>query len=237
MVTTDDGVRSVTQSDLDWVLDVGAARRGRIANHAPTFWRPAPQAREASRRFLGSQIDNPDVLSIRTDRAFLFGAERGGLRVVDDMAVEDLSGWDTEGQQLLRAAGERDDVRFVCPVPEPERTRTALDLGMINAETWWHRDLDPGGQFTESDDPSVRVEGATGRLVPAPPVYAPGGPVLLVFQVDGAEALGAIEHEAAGLGATVSVVTQRPADAELAALLTEAAYVRTTDFFEWHPPR
>ena len=58
-----------------------------------------------------------------------------------------------------------------------------------------------------------------------------------MFAVDSAEALGAIEHVAAGFGATVSVVTQRPADAELAALLTEAAYVPTTDFFEWHPPR
>lgn len=237
MVTTDDGLRSVTQSDLDWVLDVGAARRERIANHAPTIWRPAPQAREAPRRFLGSQIDNPDVLSIRTDRAFLFGAERGGLRVVDDMAVEDLSGCDTEGQQLLRTAGERDDVRFVCPVPEPERTRTALDLGMIK-----RRDVvapGPGPRVVSSPSRMTLRSAWRGRPAdwcPHPRSTHRVGPSCWCSRWT-APRRSARSSTSRRLGATVSVVTQRPADAELAALLTEAAYVRTTDFFEWHPPR
>lgn len=117
MSTTDHGVRSLAPSDLDWVLGVGAARREKIVSHEPTFWRPAPSARKAHAKLLGGQIDNPDVLSLRTDHAFLFGAARGGLLVVDDMAVDDSSAWDAEGQQLLRSAGERSDVRFGCPVP------------------------------------------------------------------------------------------------------------------------
>jgi hypothetical protein len=237
MATTNDGVRSLTQADLDWVLDVGAARRERIVSYAPTLWRPAANVREVHGRFLRDQIDDPDVVSIRTDHGFLFGAAPGDLLVVDDMALEDESAWDTDGQRLLHAAGERSDVRLVCPVPERARTRAAVALGMTNAESWWHRDLVPNLHGAPRDDPSLSAAGASGRLVPAPPVYAPGGPILLVFDVDSVETLAAIEQEAATAGATVSVVTQRPADTDLADLLTKARYARTTDFFEWGPER
>lgn len=237
MATTDDGVRPLIRSDLGWVLDVSATRRERIASFAPTFWRPAPNAREVHEDFLGNQIDNPDVLSIRSDHGFLFGAARAELLVIDDMALEEESAWDTEGQQLLRSAGETSDLRFVCPVPEPARTQTALTLGMSIVESWWHRDLAPDGLAETREDSSLRVDGALGRLVPAPPVYAPGGPVLLVFNVDSAEALAAIEYEATTAGATVSVVTQRPANNDLAHLLIKAGHMRTTDFLEWRPER
>jgi len=186
-------------------------------------------------RFLRRQIDYPDVVSIRTDHGFLFGVPRGDLLVVDDMAVAVDSLWDIDGQRLLRAVDERGGVRFVCPVPEPARTRAAVALGMTHAESWWHRDLMPDPHAVPPDDPEVRVDGAAGRLVPAPPVYAPGGPVLLVLDVGGAESLAAIEAEASSAGAVVSVVTQRPTDTNLADLLIHVGYTRTTDFFEGRP--
>jgi hypothetical protein len=69
-----------------------------------------------------------------------------------------------------------------------------------------------------------------GKLVPAPPVYAPGGPVLLVTRLPAALALAAIERAAAARGATVSVVAVRAG--ERGDLLEEAGYRRTTDYYE-----
>jgi len=82
--------------------------------------------------------------------------------------------------------------------------------------------------------PSWPSTGALGRLVRAPPVYDPGGPVLLVASVDSPAALARIEEAATARGATVSVVSQRPDDGDLAALLRVAGHVRTTYFCE--PP-
>jgi hypothetical protein len=77
--------------------------------------------------------------------------------------------------------------------------------------------------------PAAEV-GADCRLVPAPPVHDPGGPVLLVSAVSDACALTRAE-QAAARGATVSVVSQDPADETLATLLTRAGYRLTTDYF------
>jgi len=79
---------------------------------------------------------------------------------------------------------------------------------------------------------AVDVPGATGRLVPAPTVYAPGGRVLLVTRVDSTVALAEIEAEAAGRGAVVSVVSQSAGDEATAGIARAAAYVETTFFME-----
>ena len=68
--------------------------------------------------------------------------------------------------------------------------------------------------------------------MPAPPVYDPGGPVLLVTRLESADALAEIEAEAAGRGATVSVVSQAAGDDVTAAIARSAEYVETTFFME-----
>jgi len=80
-------------------------------------------------------------------------------------------------------------------------------------------------------DPVIAVQGASGRLVEAPPVYAPGGPVLLTFDVDSGTALTAIEDAASAGGAVVSVVSRDPR--QPTNFLTSAGYKPTTDFFAW----
>jgi hypothetical protein len=153
--------------------------------------------------------------------------------VVDDMAMERDVYWPLDGEKLLRMAGMVGRLRFVCPVPEFPRASAATAVGLAVAESWWHRDL----MVVSSDlphevEPGVRVDGAVGCLVPAPPVYEPGGPVLLVTSLTDPDALSVIEGEAAQRGAPVSVVSQRPDDQELAKLLRSAGYKRTTDFYE-----
>lgn len=228
--------RQLTKSDLTWVVDLASARRERIVPFAPRFWKPAPNARELHSAFLSSLIDSPDVISIRTDQGFLFGMPRNDRVFVDDMALEDDSDWPTDGQALLRRAGETGRLRFVCPVPERARTSTASAVGLANVESWWHRDLEPAAdRVPEVDDPVLIVDEAKGRLLPVPPVYAPGGLVLLVTQVTSPDSLMRIEHEAARRGACVSVVTHQPGDEQLAELLTTAGYKRTTDYYEGTP--
>eukprot|EP01032_Pedospumella_encystans_P034647 gene34647-39174_t len=148
------------------------------------------------------------------------------------MAVEPAEHWASEGVALLRHASALGPIRFVVPGFESERLDAALDLGLEPDDIWWHRDLEPfTGLNVVSEHKSVSVEGAEGRLVPAPPVYDPGGPVLLVTSVVSPEALRRVEQSAARRGARVSVVPQPPADTSLATLLNHAGYTLTTFFF------
>lgn len=167
------------------------------------------------------------MVSLRTDHGFVFAAPRGELLDVDDMVLDDDSRWRQDGSALLRAVAARGELRFVCPVPEQARRRTAVDLGLVLVESWWHRDLDAPSSTTVGGA-DVEVQGAAGRLVHAPPVYEPGGPVLLVSEVEDGRALTAIEGAAAAGGATVSVVSRKPGQGT--ELLTSAGYRRTTDF-------
>jgi hypothetical protein len=226
-------VRPLAPEDLDWVLDLSARRARDREPFAPLFWRRATDAREKHAAFLGSLIADPDVAALRTDRAFAFGLPRTDWLLIDDAAVEDEAAWEADGSALLQSLSGTGPVRFICPVPERARTALAQRCGLHLAESWWHRDLDG---FTPGAAPRpVDVPGARGRLVSAPPVYAPGGPVLLVTEVADAAALTTIEQQAASAGAPVSVVTQKPGDGPLADLLTAAGYIRTCDFFEGTP--
>jgi hypothetical protein len=117
-------------------------------------------------------------------------------------------------------------------VPEQDRRALAVELGLSCAETWWHRDLTerPAADFQKGE--SLHVRGAQGRLVPAPAVYAPGGPVLLVTEFHDRPALAQMEQQAASRGAAVSVVAQAPGDVVREGLLLTIGYRRTCDFYE-----
>jgi hypothetical protein len=73
---------------------------------------------------------------------------------------------------------------------------------------------------------------AGARLVAAPPVYAPGGPVLLVRTVPTLQALQSVERSACRRGGVVAVVAQQAGDAATADLLRSAGYAPTTEFLE-----
>jgi hypothetical protein len=235
--------RPLTPGDLDWVTDLAAARRARLVPFAPRFWNPSPDARALHAGYLGRLIASPDVTAVRSEHGFLFGLPRRGQLPADDMIVDDMvltddTHWPDEGTALLRYAARAAHpaaFRFVCPVPEEPRADAARAVGLTVAESWWHRDLDarpasPSAQSAPAAAPAAEL-GEGCRLVPAPPVYDPGGPVLLVTRVPDASALTHAEQAAAARGATVSVVSQDPADGALATLLTKAGYRRTTDYF------
>jgi hypothetical protein len=205
-------VRPLLADDLPWVVELAEARGRQRQLFAPRFWRRAPDARNVHAGYLSPLLDDPDVVAVRTDHAFAIGLSRDGHRLVDDAEAERDDQWATEGAALLRRVAGDSSVRFVCPVSEPARAALAVELGLRRVETWWHRDLPPVPADARPEDVPV-------HLVPAPPVYAPGGPVLLV--TDPGRDLARIEREAARRGAVVSVVTE-----------SHAGYRRTCDFFE-----
>lgn len=202
--------------------------------HAPRFWRPAQDATDRHRNHLARLIADPDVVAVRSQHGFLFALDHGSTWLVDDAVVSEDGTWAEDGVLLLREVQQRcGSVRLVVPVFETDRMEAGLSVGLRPVEHWWHRDLDPPGTLVEAgDDPAVAVEGAEGRLVTAPPVYDPGGPVLLVSELRDVPSLDRIEAEAGGRGATVSVLTQQPGDVGLATVLAGAGYVLTTAFCE-----
>jgi hypothetical protein len=220
--------------DLDWAAGLAAVRRAQREVFAPRFWRQAPDARRLHTRYLGSLIGASGVAAMRTGHTFAFGISRAGTVLVDDAAADGEDRWASEGPALFRRLVGASRVRFVCPVPEPGRTALAIELGLRCAETWWHRDL-PEPLSGSPVDGSVHVGGARGTLVEAPPVYAPGGPVLLVAEFRHRRALAEMEREAARRGAPVSVVTQLPGDGIREEILMAAGYRRTCDFYEGVP--
>lgn len=228
-------IRDLTPADLDWVVAITRSRREKLAPHAPRFWNPAKDAEEHHRAFLGNLIGDRDVLSIRSASGYLIAVDRGDVWLVDDMVMISDTAWRSAGTALLRyAQTECGRLRFVVPAFERARLDAAYDVGLEPAECWWHRDLDPPGPPDEhpAEEGDVVVNGARGRLVPAPPVYDPGGPVLLVTEVRSVGALRRVEQLAVRRGAGVSVVSQAANDTGRGQLLADAGYALTTLFFE-----
>jgi hypothetical protein len=231
-VNSDDvRVRPLIVDDLDWVVDLAAQRAEQRQNFAPRFWRRASDARSAHARHLHALIEQGVAAAFRTDRMFAFAVPGPEFVLVDDAAAECDESWATQGPALFRRLIGESRVRFVCPVPEADRAALAAELGLRRAETWWHRDLYPPSADSRDAGP-VQVRGARGRLVTAPPVYAPGGPVLLVTEFHDRRALDEVEREAVRRGAVVSVVALFTEDATREEVLLARGYRRTCDFYE-----
>jgi hypothetical protein len=207
----------LTIIDLPWVLKLAKSRRALLAPRAPRFWRPSQDADERHSEWLRHLIESVETLSIRTETGFLFGENLSGVQtIVDDMAMESPDAWMTDGVELLRAAEALGrPLRFVCPLFERERAQAAKALGLDLVETWWHLDLPASGAPSLGSE-DVSCDGGVGRLVVAPPIYDPGGPVLMVTRADHERALALVEEKAARAGATVSVVSQLPTDGSAA---------------------
>ncbi|HUF33952.1 MAG TPA: hypothetical protein VMN58_12170 [Acidimicrobiales bacterium] len=109
------------------------------------------------------------------------------------------------------------------------------DLGLTVVSRWWVCPLDPS-QPAEVGFAEVELAGVTAMLVPAPPVYAPGGPVCILGNIDSEVAVRAVA-EAEAAGAVLAVVTRDaapdPAPQE-ERMLTAAGFDNVSEFFEGH---
>jgi hypothetical protein len=218
---------------MDWVVERLAARRTALASHAPVYWRPAPDAEARHRAYLELLLEDGGAIGFRTATGLVLAQPRGPGWLVDDAAVED-DRWSSDGAELWAALRPelQGPTQWVCPVPETSRRELVESLGFVLAESWWHRDV-VGDLLTAETDHAVSVDGASARLVQAPPVYSPGGPILFLDDVrDPTLALEQAVSEAPMLGSPVVVVSQPPGNAVLVEQLQARGFQRHCDFMD-----
>jgi hypothetical protein len=84
-------------------------------------------------------------------------------------------------------------------------------------------------------DDAVTGAGFSGLLGPAPPVYDPGSPVLLLSNLAGDAGLAGVEREAAGMGAVLLIVPAAPASARAAAIARSPGWTVASDWYLGRP--
>lgn len=223
-------VQRASTADLDWIVDLLNTRRAPLVEHAPVFWHPAPDARDKHREFLDYLLTEGGGKAYRTQDALLVTAPRRDGWLVDDAYIPQWSK-NNAGKDLWNAFASDapgKSVRFVCPVYEHERTEYASSLGLTLQESWWLKELASSG-----GEPGQQIElpGADGITVGAPPVYAPGGPILfLPAPQDARAAAPAALEKAIEIGCAAVVVNQQVGDDELAEALSGAGFRRHCDY-------
>lgn len=207
-------VRSLEPGDVPWAADLMEDRRQLYARYSPVFWRPASGITDRHASFLGRQIAAAPNVGLRTDHGFIIGQRRGAEGFVDDFAIDADGTWSDDGSALLIAAWEQlaaggaDVLRVVTAKADETKVRMLEDRSLQLVDQWWVKPLRPEGSSTTTG----RVDGPwfSGILGPAPPVYDPGGPVLLADRLDDGCALAELESEAQRIGAVLLVVPTLP---------------------------
>jgi hypothetical protein len=209
-------VRELSPDDAAWAAELMERRRHEYVRYSPVFWRPAKGVTGLHARFLDRQIRTDKNIALRTERGFIVCQRREGEGFVDDFAVDHAETWDEDGAALLLAVAEQLDglgqartIRVVTAHADRPKVGMLESLSLRLAEQWWVRELQPGATQTTA---SGRVDGPgfSGIFGPAPPVYDPGGPVLLADRMAGDADVAVLERKAAALGAVLAIVPAEP---------------------------
>ena len=231
-------VREMTADDAAWAAGLMERRRQVYAAYSPVFWRARPGVTGLHARFLGRQIGSPGYLALRTGHGFLIGQRRDREGFVDDFAVDETAAWNGDGAALLLAAWRRweadglDAVRVVTAHADEGTCAMLAGLCLELAEQWWVRELDPTG---ETPAGQVAGTGFSGLLGAAPPVYDPGGPVLLVHDLAAGADLAVVEREAAGMGAVLLIVPAAPGSERTEAIGKRPGWTVASDWYLGRP--
>lgn len=225
--------RLATLEDLDWIVGALVRRRKPLVEHAPVYWKPAPDPEVRHRAFIEHLLTDGGAKAYRTDCSVLIAARRGDGWLVDDASVHGESWAAGDGRELWNAFdvdAHGRDVRLVCPTYERERAEFAVAVGLAVAESWWLLEVpDSGGGAAGAQ---VTMPGADALTVGAPPVYAPPGPVLFLRAVKNADrALPAAVSKVGDLGCAAVVVNQTVEDDDLATSLAAAGFRRHCDYY------
>jgi hypothetical protein len=225
--------------DLDAMVDVFHRQRLRYEAFSPVFWRVAADDRARHRPFVELLVRSPDVVTLVADGGAAIAVDRGAAGwLVDDFAVPADDDWPTTGAALLDAVRRRvtGALTVVCAGRHEAKRAVLRAAGLIPCEAWWVREAADARAGGAGVGPPV--DGAVADLVPAPPVYDPGGPALLVRALpvtDGAVA--AVLGRAAAQGAAVVVVPVAAGDEERADLLAGAGFAVASVWYRTAPPR
>ncbi len=219
--------------DCVWAAELMHQRRETYASYSPVFWRPAPGATPLHAKFLQRQIVREDVVALRTDHGFAIGELRRGEGFIDDFAVDAVNRWQHDGRRILLAAWKRlwlkdaSALRVVSANKDLPKDALLESLGLSPVEEWWVKPLTPSGHTATRG--AVNGKGFSGHLGPAPPVYEPGGP-LLVRRIDAEVPLAAIEREAASWGAVLAIVMELPSGPRTTELVADGYEVASQWF-------
>ena len=232
-------VRVMTPDDADWAARLMAARREIYAVYSPVFWRPRPGVEAQHTAFLRHQLDSPATTAVRTDRGFLIAQRRVGVVLIDDFAVDADGRWPTEGRELLNSAWQllrerADATRVVTAMADEPKSEMLRAAGLKLVEQWWVKPIEPAPTSEASTPARVSGRGFAGVLGPAPPVYDPGGLILLADEVPDAAELIAVEDDAARLGAVLVVLPRPPGHRHEAALL-ERGWTVASQWYHGQP--
>jgi hypothetical protein len=222
-------VRDATGTDVDSMADLFDRKRLEQEAFSPVFWRVAANARNAHRAFIELLVQSPDVLTlVSAEGGALIALDRGDKGwLIDDFAVPTPELWPTTGVELLRVALDRigRPVTVVVAHRDDAKRAALRQAGLQLDEEWWVRPADaPVGDTAH--------QGHTAALIAAPPVYDPGGPVLMtesvapdIQAVDGLLAHGARE------GAAIVVVPVSATDEIRRGLLADRGFAIASEWY------
>ncbi|MDQ2789108.1 MAG: hypothetical protein DLM60_20780 [Pseudonocardiales bacterium] len=207
-------VRPLEPADIPWAADLMESRRQLYALYSPVFWRPARGGTDLHARYLLRQIETGTNVGLRTDHGFIIGQHRMSEGFVDDFAIDPEATWAGDGRELLLATWKQlagsgaDALRVVTAKADERKVEMLLECSLRLVEQWWVKPLEATGSAATTG----RVDAASfsGILGPAPPVYDPGGAVLLADRVAVEAELAILEREAAHLGAVLAVLPTEP---------------------------
>lgn len=110
--------------------------------------------------------------------------------------------------EQLRLMGRQSVLRVVTTHADHPKASMLASLSLQLVEQWWVREVRPAADAAAPG--RVSGPGFSGLLVPAPPVYDPGGLVLMAERVDDDADISAVGDHAAALGAVLAIVPAAP---------------------------
>jgi len=233
--------RVMRAEDFAWAASLMEQRRARYARYSPVFWRPAEGAADAHGQFMEATAGRDGAVALRTEHGFVLSYPHEGRCFVDDFAVERDELWATEGRELLvaiwSAARSMDQsvLRAVTARRDTPKVAMLAGAGLMVTARWWVKELTPAGAVTTFG--LVTMADVEALVMPAPPVYDPGGPVCLLGNVDASRAIEAAVA-AAECGAVLAIV-QRDGSSEKAPAsepeLEAAGFHNPSEFYEGVP--
>lgn len=211
-------VEPMRDDDFEWAAGLMERRRAASECFAPVFWKPAENATVQHAAFMRSQVESGSAVGLRSAVGFVLAAVRTDHYEVDDFAVEHEAEWSTAGRDLLQSVadfGALDRparVRVVTARQDLPKRRMLESFGLTPATRWWVKELRPACA-AEPTFAQVVLGSVEAMFVPAPPVYAPGGAVCILGDVEPDAAVRAAD-EAEARGAVLAVVTRHASSSE-----------------------
>lgn len=202
--------RRMSDDDVAWAVELMARRRTRYADYSPVFWRPHRDAIASHVPFLRAQVNSRECIAIRTEQGFLIGRATGDMLLIDDFAVVGDDAWAVDGQELVLTAWERRpartfSVRDVTAAADTPKVSMLNHLQLAVVEQWWVKSLHDVRPQEHDRPQAMTTETWSGLLASAPPVYDPGGPVLLIREMSPAADLRSVQRAAENAGAALIV--------------------------------